>query len=87
MNPPDHLLTCHLDPSCRPHDAVVVAVAGSAVGHPVYVEIAETMTVASEDRANYLGATDPSRPDCKHCSHVVVDDAEGYPAVARDSAL
>lgn len=60
---------------------------GSVVGHPVCVEIAETMTVASEAQANYPGATDPSRPDCRHCSRVVVDDAGGYPAVARDSAL
>lgn len=50
----------------------------------VYVEIAETTTVAFEDQVNCLGATDPNRLDCRHYSRV--GDAEGHPA-ARDSAL
>lgn len=84
MNHPfDHLLY-HPHPSCLPHGAVVAA-AASVVDRSVYVGIVETTTVASEDQANCLGATDPNRLDCRHYSRV--GDAEGHLAAVHDSAL
>lgn len=83
-HPSDHLL-CRPHPSCLPHGAVVAVAAASVVDRSVYVEIVETRTVASEDQANCLGATDPNRLDCRHYSHA--GDAEGHPAAAHDSAL
>lgn len=64
---------------------MAAAAAASVVDHSVYVEIAETTTVAFEDQVNCLDATDPNRRDCRHYSRA--GDAEGRPAVAHDSAL
>lgn len=83
-HPSDYLLY-RPDPSCLPHGAVVAAAAAFVVDHSVYVEIAETTTVAFEDQVNCLGATDPNRLDCTHYSRA--GDAEGHPAAAHDSAL
>lgn len=80
--PSDHLLY-HPHPSCLLHDVVVVA-AAFVVGCSVYVETAETMTVAFEDQVNCLDAIDPNRLDCRHYSRA--GDAEGHPVAAHDSA-
>lgn len=86
VSPPFDRLLYHPHPSCLPHGVVAVA-AASVVGCSVYVEIAETTTVVSEDQVNCLGATDPNRLDCRHYSRAVAGDAEGHPVAAHDFAL
>lgn len=83
--PSDHPLH-RLRLNYLPHGVVVTA-AELGAGRSVYVEIAETMFVVSEDQVNYLGVIDSNRPDCRHCSRVAADDAEERPAVAHDFAL
>jgi len=82
---------CHPHPSYLLHGAVAAAAVTFVAGYSVYAATAGTGIVAPGDRASCPGAVDPSRPDCRHCSRAAAaaaaDDAEAYPAVARDSAL